>query len=54
MVFPLRTDDGQPLFGRDDLEAELVVRIYDNEGRITWRIPDVVRTKQEWLVPRGS
>ena len=36
MVFPLRTDDGQPLFGRDDLEAELVVRIYDKEGRITW------------------
>jgi hypothetical protein len=50
MVFPLQTGDGQPLFGSNDLEAELVVRIHDHEGRITWRIPDVVRAKQERLV----
>ena len=35
MVFPLRTRDGQPLFASENLEAELVVRIYDREGRIT-------------------
>jgi hypothetical protein len=50
MVFPLRTSGGQPLFAREHLEAELVVRIYDREGRITWRIPDVVRAKQERLL----
>lgn len=50
MVFPLRTSDGQPLFRSNDLEAELVVRIYDREGRIAWRVPDVVRARQERLV----
>jgi hypothetical protein len=25
------------------LEAELVVRIYHHEGRVSWRIPDSVR-----------
>jgi hypothetical protein len=47
--FPLRTPEGEPLFGPNDLEAELVVRIYDREGRITWRVPEAIRAKQAVL-----
>ncbi|MDP2322011.1 MAG: hypothetical protein Q8O42_22065 [Acidobacteriota bacterium] len=39
VVFSLRHDDGKPLFGPGDAEAELVVRIADREGRVKWPIP---------------
>ena len=44
IVFPLALDDGRPLFMDDVKEVELVVRIYDKEGRVEWRVPDSVRT----------
>jgi hypothetical protein len=43
VVFPLETTSGQPLFSAFDREAELVVRIYDKEGRVRWPIPDSIR-----------
>lgn len=47
MAFPLRLADGRPLFTSADVEAELVVRIYDKEGRVSWAIPRSVRQKME-------
>ncbi len=38
VVFPLQRD-GAPLFSPSDRMAELVVRIYDKEGRVEWPIP---------------
>lgn len=43
VVFSLRHDDGQPLFGPGDAEAELVVRIADREGRVKWSLPASLR-----------
>ena len=42
VVFPLQTSEGEALFHPDTAEAELVVRIYDKEGRVTWRVPESV------------
>jgi hypothetical protein len=38
--------DGVPLFGPEDQEAELVVRIEGKEGRVTWTIPPSIRTRR--------
>lgn len=43
--FPLQTEDGRPLFEPSDVEAELLVRIYNREGAVTWTIPSDVRTR---------
>lgn len=43
VVFPLQHEDGKPLFGAGDAEAELVVRIADREGRVKWPIPVSLR-----------
>jgi hypothetical protein len=43
MVFPLKDGDGRPLFGPSAAEAELIVRIYDKEARVTWPIPASLR-----------
>lgn len=43
VVFPLKTDGGQPLFGPSDTHADLLVRIYNREGAVTWAIPPDVR-----------
>jgi hypothetical protein len=42
-VFSLTAADGSPLFNGADTSAELVVRIYNKEGRIDWPIPASVR-----------
>ena len=41
--FPLQLANGEPLFREGDMEAELVVRIHDKEGRVSWRIPESIR-----------
>lgn len=38
IVFPLQSEAG-PLFTASDRMAELVVRIYDKEGRVEWPLP---------------
>ncbi|MCX6623562.1 MAG: hypothetical protein NTY38_21360 [Acidobacteria bacterium] len=43
VVFPLKTDDGSPLFAPSDKEAELSVRIHDKIGRVRWKVPESAR-----------
>lgn len=42
VVFPLVTTAGEPLFGADTPQAELIVRIYNREGTVTWAVPPSV------------
>ena len=41
--FPLVRDDGNVLLGPDKNEVELVVRIYNREGTVTWLVPASIR-----------
>ncbi|MGE4055249.1 MAG: hypothetical protein AB7F99_10665 [Vicinamibacterales bacterium] len=45
MVFPLRDENGQPLFGIADEDAELTVRIHSQEEQVSWSIPEGVVPK---------
>ena len=47
VVFPLKDGDGKPLFRQSDTHAELVVRIFEKEGRVRWPIPESVRQRSE-------
>jgi hypothetical protein len=47
MVFPLKNANGQPLFGPQATEAELIVRIYDKEARVKWPIPASIRSADD-------
>lgn len=49
VVFPLKTESGAPLFGPGDTTAELLVRIYNREGAVSWPIRADVRAR---LAPR--
>jgi len=44
VAFPLM-QHGQPLFTPGDTQAELVVRIEDKEGRVSWPIPSSIRDR---------
>ncbi len=52
MVFPLLTQKGEPLFLSSDKEAELIVRINDKEGKITFPIPESIRKRINSLVKK--
>jgi hypothetical protein len=41
--FPLQASDGKPLLDAASGQIELVVRIHDKEGRVTWPIPTSIR-----------
>ena len=43
VVFPLKDADGRPLFSDNTPTAELVVRIYDRQGRVKWPVPLALR-----------
>lgn len=45
LVFPLVDNDGQPLLPESSREAELVVRIHNKEGRVSWPIPASIRRR---------
>lgn len=45
IVFSLSTDTGEPLLAGTDAEAELVVRIHDQEGRVRFPIPSSIRER---------
>ena len=45
VAFPLKTESGAPLFSATDSRADLLVRIYNREGVVTWAIPQDVRAK---------
>ncbi len=49
VVFPLLRSDGKPLFPDTGTEAELVVRIRDKEGKVTWRVPDSICQRTRML-----
>jgi hypothetical protein len=44
VVFPLKDASGEPLMSLDG-DIELVVRIYDKEGRVRWHVPDSIRQR---------
>lgn len=46
VVFPLRTDEGEPLFREQDREAQLEVHIYEKVGMVRWPIPESIRRIQ--------
>ena len=46
-VFPLREDRGAALLAPNVADAELVVRIYDKEGRVSWAIPSALRARKQ-------
>ena len=54
VVFPLVDDDGEPLLSPDVPEIEVVVGIYNKEGRVSWRIPESVRAKVKALSEKRS
>jgi hypothetical protein len=43
IVFPLTRSDSSQLFPNSANSAELIVRIHNKEGRITWTIPHSIR-----------
>ena len=43
VTFSLSATNGRPLFSSGDQDAELVVRIYQNEGHVEWPIPASLR-----------
>jgi len=45
VVFPLVDKDKNPVFKDDASQLQLLVGIYGNEGRITWPIPESVRSR---------
>lgn len=53
IVFPLWTSSGQPLFTAADSEAEVVVRIHNQEGRVRFAIPPSVRGRIAARAPRN-
>lgn len=42
IVFPLRSGAGRDMFADSASGADLVVRIYDKEGRVSWPVPDSI------------
>ena len=49
VVFPLLDDKGSPAFSDSVREVELLVGIYDKEGKVNWPIPDSVRQRMRML-----
>lgn len=45
VVFPLIDDKKIPIFAADISQVQLLVGIYGNEGRITWAIPESIRSR---------
>ena len=43
VVFPRSGGTGAPLFPETVSEAELVVRIYNKEGRVKWPVPESIK-----------
>ncbi len=44
VAFPLKDASGEPLMSLDG-DIELVVRIFDKEGRVRWHVPDSIRQR---------
>jgi hypothetical protein len=53
VVFPLVHADGQPVVTREQSEIELVVRIYNREGSVTWFVPPSIRSQIDLLTKKA-
>lgn len=49
MVFPLANEKGEPTLPPSADAVELVVGIYNKEGRVSWRLPDSLRRRLQAL-----
>ena len=49
VAFPLTHHDGNPVIGPDSKEVELVVRVYNKEGAVTWSIPQSILLRKSSL-----
>jgi len=45
VVFPLVDEKGQAILPESASEAELIVAIYNKQGKVTWQIPDSIHKK---------
>lgn len=45
VVFPITDENNQPLFTETISQLELLVGIYNSEGRVSWQMPESIRTK---------
>lgn len=45
VVFPLVGPDGKSILTDSTQEAELIVRIYNKQGRVTWPVPESIRER---------
>lgn len=45
VVFPLKNEKGSPLWTVVPNEIELVVGIYNKEGRVAWKVSDALKTR---------
>jgi len=45
VVFPLTDENGQSLFADNLSQLELLVGIYNSEGRVSWQMPESIRAK---------
>jgi hypothetical protein len=52
VVFPLLREDGTLVLSDADREAELIVRIYEKEGRVHWPIPQSIRDRGNAIAHR--
>jgi hypothetical protein len=49
VIFPLKDENGEPIFSEATKEAELVVRIYHKEGKVSWTMPDSIYKRMQML-----
>lgn len=54
IVFRLTGENTQPLFPSSAKECELIVRIHDKEGKVTWTIPESIRKRADDLAAKRS
>lgn len=54
IVFPLLDEHGKAVFSDAVRDAELVIRIYDKEGKVSWAIPDSIRKRMAQIVTKSS
>ncbi len=52
VVFPLLDDKGAPVFSDSVREIELVVGIYNKEGRVSWPVPESIRQRMGTSKPK--
>lgn len=52
IAFPLQDEKGNPLWTNVPNELELVVGIYNKEGRVTWKVSEVLKMRIEKLLEK--